>query len=252
MGTKPRFINWAANILFYSLVWKLFDVYLSMITPSKLPYESAVARITEHVRKRFTGEGTGHDWWHIERVRRLALRIGEEEGADLLIVELGALLHDVADYKLHGGDVQKGMALVREWLGEGDFPENVKTDVIQIVENVSYKGADVPEAPLSLEGMVVRDADRLDAMGAVGIARTFAYGGNRNRPIYDPEISPEMHNNFESYKSSNAPTINHFYEKLLLLKDRMHTTSAKTMAEARHNYMQTFLDRFLCEWEGEC
>lgn len=222
-----------------------------MVTSSDFDYSGAVARIAAKVENLFRGEGTGHDWWHIERVRRLAMHIGKNEVADLLVVELGALLHDVADYKLHGGDVVKGMKLVREWLKEEEFPDDIVADVVQIVENVSYQGADVPDVPLSPEGWVVRDADRLDAIGAIGIARTFAFGGNRNRPLYDPEIPPVMHNNFESYKGSNAPTINHFYEKLLLLKDRMHTETAKAMANERHQFMEEFLNRFYAEWNGE-
>lgn len=211
----------------------------------------AIERIVEHVKERFSGESTGHDWWHIERVRRLALRIGKAEGADLLVVELGALLHDVADYKLNGGDVNEGLELVKKWLRDEQFPEMTIARVLHTVEHVSYKGANVEEVVLELEGQVVRDADRLDALGAVGIARTFAYGGHKNRPLHDPEIEPVMHETFESYKNSNTPTINHFYEKLLLIKDRMHTTSARQMAEERHAFMETFLDRFMAEWEGE-
>lgn len=211
----------------------------------------AIAYITQKVQQRFEGEGSGHDWWHIVRVRNLALKIGEQEGANLLITELGALLHDVADHKLHGGDVEAGMQLIEEWLQEAGFPDTVKRDVAHIARNVSYKGAHVDDIALSLEGQVVRDADRLDAMGAIGIARTFAYGGSKNRLIYDPAVSPEMHTSFEGYKNSDAPTINHFYEKLLLLKDRMHTPSARKIAEERHTFMEDYLQRFFQEWEGE-
>lgn len=212
--------------------------------------QEAIEYIAQKVQQRFEGEGTGHDWWHIVRVRNTALNIGGKEGADPLIIELGALLHDVADHKLHGGDVEAGMVLIDQWLSEARFSDQIKREVADIARHVSYKGADVKDTPLSLEGQVVRDADRLDAMGAIGIARTFAYGGNRNRPLYDPAIKPEMHASFEDYKGSRAPTINHFYEKLLLLKDRMHTATAKNMALERHRFMESYLERFYQEWEG--
>lgn len=211
----------------------------------------AIEFIAQKVQQRFEGEGTGHDWWHIVRVRNLALQIGAQEGADLLITELGALLHDVADHKLHGGDVEAGMQLIEKWLNEAGVADPVKRTVGDIARNVSYKGAHVDDVTLSVEGQVVRDADRLDAMGAIGIARTFAYGGSKNRLIFDPAVSPEMHTSFEGYKSSDAPTINHFYEKLLLLKDRIHTSTALKIAEERHKFMEVYLQRFFQEWEGE-
>lgn len=215
-------------------------------------HQKAIAGILARVREKFTGEGSGHDWWHIERVRKLALHIGKAEGADLVVVELAALLHDMADHKLHGGDVEGGEMLIKEWLQLEEVEEEIAAAVLYIATHVSYKGAGVADSELSLEGQVVRDADRLDAIGAVGIARTFAYGGNKNRLMYDPEVPPEMHQTFEAYKSTNAPTLNHFYEKLLLLKDRMHTSTAKKIAASRHQYMEEFIDRFLNEWEGKC
>ncbi len=215
-----------------------------------LHQQKMIAGIAARVKEKFTGEGTGHDWWHIERVRKLALHIGRKEGADLFIVELAVLLHDVADHKLHGGDIEAGVALIEWWLEQEVVPLPIATEVRHIATNVSYRGAEVADSELSLEGQVVRDADRLDAIGAVGIARTFAYGGNKNRLLYDPEVQPVMHIDFESYKSTNSPTLNHFYEKLLLLKDRMHTPTARKLAESRHQYMEQFIRQFLDEWEG--
>ena len=212
----------------------------------------AIQEIAEKVNKVFEGEGTGHDWWHIERVRNLAMKIAQKEDVDLVVVELGALLHDLADHKLHGGNVEAGIAKGKKWLEEGGFSEQVTTKVLDIMKHISYKGSEVADYPLSRAGEVVRDADRLDAIGAIGIARTFAYGGNRNRLIYDPKVRPEEHHSFEKYKSSNAPTINHFYEKLLLLKDRMHTETGRNLAAARHRYMEQFLKQFYKEWEGDC
>lgn len=210
-----------------------------------------INRITEMIHSRFEGEGSGHDWWHIERVRKMALRIAESEGADPTIVELGALLHDMADHKLHGGDVEAGISLVTNWLSDLEISQQEKNEVLDIVKHVSYRGAGIPDTPLSLAGLVVRDADRLDAIGAIGIARTFAYGGNKNRLMYDPEVDSVAHQSFEAYKSSSAPTINHFYEKLLLLKDRMHTETARKIAESRHVFMEEYLEQFFAEWQAE-
>ena len=212
----------------------------------------AIQEIAEKVKKVFEGEGTGHDWWHIQRVRNTAMKIAQSEGVDLVVVELGALLHDLADHKLHGGNVEAGIAKGKMWLKDGGFSEQVTREVLVIMKHISYKGSEVADYPLSRAGEVVRDADRLDAMGAIGIARTFAYGGNRNRLIYDPEVRPEEHHNFEKYKASTAPTINHFYEKLLLLKDRMQTETGRKLAGARHQYMEQFLNQFYDEWEGRC
>lgn len=210
-----------------------------------------IDRIAKRVHNRFAGEGSGHDWWHIERVRKMALRIAKSEGANSVVVELGALLHDMADHKLHGGDVEAGMALVASWLNEIEIDQNAKNEVLDIVSHVSYLGAGVPDRPLSLAGLVVRDADRLDAIGAIGIARTFAYGGNKNRLMYDPAVNPVAHQSFDAYKSSTAPTINHFYEKLLLLKDRMHTKTARKIAESRHIFMEQYLAQFFAEWQAD-
>lgn len=212
-----------------------------------------MARIDEievRVKRRFEEEGSGHDWWHILRVRNLAMKIAESESVDPVIVELAALLHDVADHKLFPGTLEEGLEVISSWLKEAGFDELVCRKVTDIARDISFKGAEVDDAPLSAEGMVVRDADRLDAIGAIGIARAFAFGGNRGRLLYNPAIPPEMHDSFEAYRSSDAPTINHFYEKLLLLKDRMHTKTGSEMAAERHRFMEQYLNQFFDEWQG--
>ena len=202
------------------------------------------------IKELLGNDSAGHDWWHIFRVVKNAKSICKNEGGDLFIVELAAWLHDIADHKFHGGDHLAGPREARKWMESVELQEEVIQHVERIVKEISFKGADVKTPMSSLEGMIVQDADRLDALGAVGIARTFAYGGSRDRLLYDPSIMPEMHDNFESYKNSTAPTINHFYEKLLLLKDRMNTETGKKMALDRHQYMEGFLTQFYSEWEG--
>jgi uncharacterized protein len=205
----------------------------------------------DYIKQELGGDGTGHDWWHIVRVTKIAMQIGIKEGADLFIIELGAMLHDLGDFKFHNGDDTVGPRMVTEWLQNLKVDNSTITKVVDIVKQISYKGADV-ETPMStLEGQIVQDADRLDAIGAIGIARTFAYGGSKGREIHNPDIDPENHDNFEDYKNSKSPTINHFYEKLLLLKDRMNTETAKKMAIKRHEYMEGYLNQFYKEWDGE-
>ena len=196
-------------------------------------------------------EGSGHDWFHIERVRKLALRIGHEEKCDLFVTEMAALLHDLDDWKLNPSSENKRLGKVERWLSRFGIEAVISTRIQEIIEDVSFKGAGVETPVRSIEAAVVQDADRLDAMGAIGIARTFAYGGHKNRLIYDPEVLPVMHLDFESYQKSSAPTINHFYEKLLLLKDRMNTQTARCLAEERHQFMEIFLARFFEEWEAK-
>jgi len=203
------------------------------------------------IRERLEHDGTGHDWWHIERVRRVALHLAKEEKADPVVVELAALLHDIADHKFHGGDETVGPRMAKEWLEAQFVPPAMVEHVVQIVASVSFKGSDVPDSMSSIEGKVVQDADRLDAMGAIGVARAFAYGGHKNRLLYDPDQTPERHDNFETYKNSAGPTVNHFYEKLLLLKDRMHTVTGRQLAENRHDFMVTYLEQFYAEWRGD-
>ena len=192
-------------------------------------------------------DGSGHDWWHIHRVRTTAVLIATAESADLFIVELAALLHDIDDWKLVGKNVTESNA--KRWLLQSGVTLPITEKVCKVIEGVSFRGANVSTATNDQECKVVQDADRLDALGAIGIARTFAYGGSRSRGIYDPNIPPVMHQNFAEYQNSNAPTINHFYEKLLLLKDQMQTTTGRLLAQQRHDFMLQFLDQFYAEWD---
>ena len=209
-----------------------------------------LTRTADHVRALLAADASGHDWWHIDRVRRNALRIGREEGADVFVVELAALLHDVADWKFHGGDETAGPRVAREWLEREAVGPSVVDHVCAIIAGLSFKGAGVATAMPTLEGRVVQDADRLDAIGAIGIARAFAYGGHKGRAIYDPGIPPERHDSFAAYKRNTGPSINHFYEKLLLLRDRMQTPTGRRLAEERHQFMERFLGQFFAEWNG--
>jgi uncharacterized protein len=210
-----------------------------------------IGRTAEHVRDVMAGDFSGHDWWHVYRVWRMAVRLASETQADLVVVELGALLHDIADWKFNEGDLEVGPRVAREWLESQGADPDIVRKVSDVVAGESFIGAGVPDKACSLESQIVQDADRLDALGAVGIGRTFAFGGAHNRQMYDPDVSAEYHETFESYKSSASPTINHFYEKLFLLKDRMHTSTGRQMAEARHQYMVDFVNRFHMEWDGE-
>ena len=213
--------------------------------------ELLIQETATYVKELLSGEGSGHDWWHIYRVWKNAQSIAREEPeANLFIVELAALLHDIGDHKFHNGDETVGPRMAREWLENHELSEADIQHVCNIIQELSFKGAGTSSAMQSIEGRIVQDADRLDAIGAIGIARTFAYGGHKNRQMYDPEVKPVMHTSFEDYKASTAPTINHFYEKLLLLKDRMHTKTARRIAEQRHQYMEEFLQQFYSEWEG--
>jgi uncharacterized protein len=213
------------------------------------------ARVLEategHVRATLAGDSSGHDWWHIHRVRKNALHIGQQEGADLFVVQLAALLHDIADWKFHGGNDSLGPKLAADWMAGLNVDAGTIEHVCQIIADLSFKGAGVATPMRTLEGQVVQDADRLDAIGAIGIARAFAYGGHAGRAIYDPKVPLEEHASFEAYKKNSGPTINHFYEKLLLLKDRMNTPTGRALAAARHQTMEQFLERFYAEWDGE-
>lgn len=193
----------------------------------------------------------GHDWFHIERVYKNALLIAKEEECDLTVVKLAALLHDIADSKFHNGDESIGPKVAREFLESQKVSEDIILHVIAIIENISFKGGNFEKKFHSKELEIVQDADRLDAIGAIGIARTFNYGGFKNRVIYDPNIPPKMNMSKEEYKNSEAPTLNHFYEKLLLLKDKMNTKTGKKIAQKRHDFMVTFLSHFYAEWDGE-
>lgn len=210
--------------------------------------EDVIKKVELLVKEKLANDASGHDWHHIQRVYRNAMHIQSKEGGDFKVVALGALLHDIADHKFHGGDYAIGGKVSQEILTHFQVDEDIKTKVVNIVKGISFKGAYVKEDILSLEGQIVQDADRLDAIGAIGIARTFAYGGSVGQPIFDPIISPKMHSTKEAYASGRTHTINHFYEKLLLLKDRMHTKTAIEMANERHAYMEQFLSQFMAEW----
>lgn len=192
----------------------------------------------------------GHDWFHIERVYKNTLLISESEAVDKMVVSLGALLHDIADSKFHNGDETVGPKKARQFLKTQNISEEIIEHVIKIIKNVSFKGGNKKQEFHSKELHVVQDADRLDALGAIGIARTFNYGGFKNRKLYDPEIKPNLNMTPSKYKASDAPTINHFYEKLFLLKDRINTETARKIAEERHQFMETFLYQFYAEWNG--
>ncbi len=209
-----------------------------------------IQKTEDFIRSEFGLEGSGHDWFHIDRVRKMAVRIADTEGScDLFVTEMAALLHDLDDWKLAVSD-SPGTSKVNLWLESLNFDTEVAARILKVTEEVSYKGAGTETPVSSIEAAIVQDADRLDAIGAIGIARTFAYGGNKNRLIYDPAVSPVLHPDFQEYKKSQAPTINHFYEKLLLLKDRMNTESARILARQRHQFMEEFLDLFYEEWEA--
>lgn len=203
------------------------------------------------VKDKLANAEGGHDWFHIQRVYKNAILIAEGEQCDETIVKLGALLHDIADSKFHGGDETVGPEIAREFLESQNASENIISHVIQIIENISFKGGNHKKVFSSIELDIVQDADRLDAIGAIGIARAFNYGGFKNRAMYDPNIAPKLNMTKEEYKNSQAPTINHFYEKLLLLKDKMNTETGKQIAQQRHQFMLEFLAQFYAEWDGE-
>jgi uncharacterized protein len=206
--------------------------------------------VAVEVKTRMEVEGPSHDWWHIYRVWNNAKLIGKGEGADMTVVEISALLHDIADWKYNDADDAIGPRIAGEVLeklgASSELIEHVKKNIYQ----GSFKGAGVKTEPETLEGKIMQDADRLDAIGAIGIARTFAYGGEKHRLMYDPSILPATYATKEEYAKNTSPTINHFYEKLLLLKDLMNTSTAKKLAQARHKYMVEYLDQFKAEWEG--
>ncbi len=208
-----------------------------------------ILSVSNQVKKLSEGDSGGHDWWHIYRVWQVARGIAEIEKGDLLVIELAALLHDIGDWKFNNGDELAGGKMSRSMLEEYALPKQTVNHIVDIVDTLSFKGAKVDTSMKSLEGKIVQDADRLDAIGAIGIARAFAYGGMKGRSIYDPNIEPFLHSTFESYKSSNSTTINHFFEKLLLLKDRMNTQTAKEIATNRQKFMEQFIFQFFKEWD---
>ena len=207
-----------------------------------------IKQTEEFVYKKLSGEGTGHDWYHIDRVRKLALHIAKQEKANLFIIELAALLHDIADWKFHNGDESVGPRVAGEWLKSLNVSKDIIEDVCDIIATISFKGGHAKSSMKTIEGMIVQDADRLDALGAIGIARCFAYGGYKGNPIYDPKVLPTQHQSFEEYKKIRGSSVNHFYEKLLLLKDCMNTQAARAIANQRHKLMEQFLEEFYKEW----
>ncbi|WBA43064.1 HD domain-containing protein [Hymenobacter canadensis] len=211
-----------------------------------------ISRTADFVREKFLHEGSGHDWEHIRRVWQVARGLAQDTPeANLLHTELGALLHDVADWKFHDGDEEAGPRAARAWLESQQVAESVIQAVEIIIREVSFKGLGVLTPMSTLEGELVQDADRLDAIGAIGVARAFAYGGHKGRPLHDPAVPPIEHASFASYKQNVAPTLNHFYEKLLHLRERLHTPAARRVAEQRHAFMEAFVAQFLREWEGQ-
>ena len=213
--------------------------------------ETAIQKTVNFVKDVLADAEGGHDWWHIYRVWQLAKHIAETEDVDLFVVELGALLHDIADSKFHDGDEAIGPRKARSFLSSIKVQEEIIVHVENIISNISLKGGKHSQKFKSPELDVIQDADRLDSMGAIGIARTFSYGGHKNRGIYDPDVHPNLNMTKEEYKNSTAPSLNHFYEKLLLLKSRMNTKTGRAMAMHRHKYMEGFLDEFYKEWNGE-
>ncbi len=209
-----------------------------------------INNIASSVKEACKNDSSGHDWWHIFRVVNLVKHIGKKEGANLDIVELAALLHDLDDWKLNESN-EGHLPKARKILSENGYSAETINTILGIIDEVSFKGAGVETKPSTLEAMVVQDADRLDAIGAIGIARTFAYGGHKNQPLHNPDLKPNLHGSFEEYKKTRTSTINHFYEKLLLLKDRLNTPTAKQLAEKRHQFMEQFLEQFYSEWDLE-
>jgi uncharacterized protein len=207
-----------------------------------------VEKVKNHVQEIFHHDSTGHDWFHIERVYLMACHLQSHEGGNKELIELAALLHDISDHKMNGGKLNAGGEISFQLLMNFGCDQQLAENVKDIVDGVSFKGANVPDSMNSIEGKIVQDADRLDAIGAIGIARAFAYGGSKDRPIYSPENKPELHDSFEEYVSSKSHTVNHFYEKLLLLKERLHTQTGKKIGTQRHEFMEKYLEQFFNEW----
>jgi len=213
--------------------------------------QSPIEKTIDFVKQELKHAEAGHDWWHIERVWKSAKAIAKEENVDLLVVEFAALLHDIADAKFHGGDEEIGPQKAGDFLNSIAVDQALIIHVQEIIRNMSFKSSLGEVKFSSPEMLVVQDADRLDAIGAIGIARAFTYGGFKNRELYDPAIKPVIKQSKETYKNTTAPTINHFYEKLLLLKDKMNTETGKRIAQERHAFMEAYLEQFYGEWNGK-
>lgn len=210
--------------------------------------KSIVETIQDEIKPQFEGDYSGHDWYHIMRVLNMSRQLQQTEGGDLEIIELAALLHDISDHKFNGGKLDEGGKVAFKLLLDLGYDKSKAQQVKYIVDNVSYKGANTPNKMNTIEGKIVQDADRIDAIGAIGVGRTFAYGGNKNQAMYIPELEAKLHNSFEEYANEKTSTINHFHEKLLLLSDRLNTKTAKEIGEKRHQFMKDFLTQFYAEW----
>ena len=210
-----------------------------------------IREVNLRVKKAFQGDTSGHDYHHVNRVRNLGLELATRENADLFTVELMALLHDVGDWKFHDRGLEGQTQILAEFLRDLDIDEILSKRLLLEIPKIGFKGAEVEEDCLSLEAQIVRDADRIDAIGAIGIARCFAFGGNRGMSMFDPEVGIVMHDDSMQYHDSKSPSIHHFFEKLLLLKDRLHTKSGQHLAETRHQFLLDFLRQFFSEWYGE-
>ena len=217
-------------------------------TLSIMEYVQIIQNLVESLHKE---DSSGHDWFHIKRVYDMAMHLQSIEGGDKEIIQLAALLHDISDHKLNGGKLNQGGKVAVELLTKHHYPIEKAMEVMRIVDAVSYKGAQVADDMLTIEGKIVQDADRLDAIGAIGIARAFAFGGSRNRAMYIPNMPPVLHDSFENYANAKSHTINHFYEKLLLLKDRLHTKTAQKIGTERHQFMELYLNQFYTEWDAK-
>jgi len=212
--------------------------------------QKIIASVVHEVKEKLKDQESGHDWFHVLRVWNNARLMAKGEEVDLFVVELAAILHDIADWKFYDGDESVGPKAARLIMESHHVDSSVIEHVCEVIATMSYKGAGVPTSMRTKEGEVVQDADRLDALGAIGIARAFSYGGHKNRVMYDPAHLPVLHQDKYAYISNKGSTINHFYEKLLLLKDRMNTQTGKQVAEERHLFMQKYLEQFYQEWNG--
>ncbi len=210
-----------------------------------------ISEVKKYLEKQLLGEGTGHDFWHVLRVAEMAKKISRGEGGDLFLVELAALLHEIADWKFADKGKQTAREKITDLLCKLEVDPEVISKVIEIEQNVSFKGAGVKDKMKSLEGKIVQDADRLDVLGAIGIARVFAYGGYMQREMYNPKMKPKLHKTFAEYKKSKGTSINHFYEKILLVRDRLNTKTAKRIADKRQKFTEEYLKQFFREWKGE-
>ena len=210
-----------------------------------------IKQVGKYVRDKLEGESTGHDWWHALRVCEMSKKIAKKEGGDLFVIELAALLHDIADWKFSKGNINIGVIEAEKLLKKLDVDKNIIKYICHIIKNISFKGAVIKNKIKTKEGKIVQDADRLDVIGAIGIARVFAYGGYAKREIYNPEIKPKSYKSFNEYKINKSSSINHFYEKVLLLKNRLNTKTAKQIAKKRHKFLENYLQEFFQEWNAK-